>query len=90
MSFDGHLKTISRIWSFLNRNLKRIQNVIESDFTRITFTVAISILEKDIDDGKVKFENKYWGVDLASEHERYLTEMGFQMPVILRNSPKRN
>ena len=69
--------------------IKRLQNVIESDFTRITYTEAISILEKDIADGKVKFENKiYWGVDLASEHERYLTEKVFQRPVILRNYPK--
>jgi hypothetical protein len=47
------------------------------------------ILEDLIKDGKVKFENKvFWGVDLASEHEKHLTEKVFGGLIILNNYPK--
>ena len=69
--------------------IKRLTNVVESDFARITYTEAIKILETDIAEKKVTFDNKvFWGCDLASEHERYLTEKIFKKPVILRNYPK--
>ena len=53
------------------------------------YTKAIEILEKDIADKKVKFDFKvYWGCDLASEHEKYLTDKVFCGPVVVYNYPK--
>lgn len=46
-------------------------------------------MERDIKEKKLKFENKvFWGVDLASEHEKYLTDQVFKGPIILYNYPK--
>jgi asparaginyl-tRNA synthetase len=59
--------------------------VIGVDFERLTYTKAIDILKQS---GQ-KFEFKVdWGVDLQSEHERYLVEKHFQKPVILTDYPK--
>ncbi|KAJ7552285.1 hypothetical protein O6H91_06G048400 [Diphasiastrum complanatum] len=66
--------------------ISRLRLVVSSPFERITYTKAIELLEKVTD--KV-FENKVeWGIDLASEHERYLTEEIFKKPVIVYNYPK--
>ena len=65
--------------------LERLQFVVEHDFVRLTYTEAIDILEKS----GVKFEYPvHWGVDLQSEHERYLVEKHFKAPVILTDYPK--
>ncbi|MEI6894336.1 MAG: asparagine--tRNA ligase [Colwellia sp.] len=65
--------------------IERLNAVINTDFVRLDYTDAITILEKC---GK-KFENPVsWGVDLNSEHERYLAEEHFNGPVILQNYPK--
>ncbi len=65
--------------------LERLNSVINNDFVRLDYTDAITILENC---GK-KFENKVaWGVDLNSEHERYLAEEHFNGPVVLQNYPK--
>jgi asparaginyl-tRNA synthetase len=65
--------------------VERLQHVIKTPFKRLTYTEAIEILQAS---GK-KFEFKVeWGVDLQSEHERYLTEDHFQQPVILMDYPK--
>ena len=65
--------------------LDRINNVIHSDFARITYTDAVKELEKVND----KFEYKVsWGVDLQTEHERYLCEKIFQKPVFVTDYPK--
>jgi asparaginyl-tRNA synthetase len=65
--------------------LEKLKFVTENPFERITYTEAISILEKS---GK-KFEFPVkWGIDLQSEHERYLVEKHFKKPVILTNYPK--
>jgi aspartyl/asparaginyl-tRNA synthetase len=54
---------------------KRLQNVVESDFARISYTEAVQLLQSEIASGKVVFENPVsWGGDLNSEHERYLSE----------------
>jgi len=54
--------------------LKKLNNVLNNDFGRVTYTEAIEILEKS---GK-KFEFPVkWGIDLQSEHERYLAEEYF-------------
>lgn len=71
---------------FVDNGLKeRLTNVVTSDFVRLTYTEAIEILLKNKD----KFEFPvYWGVDLQSEHERYLTEQVFKKPVFLIDYPK--
>ncbi len=59
--------------------------VVDNDFVRLPYTEGVKILEQS---GK-KFEFPvYWGVDLASEHERYLVEEHFKKPVILTDYPK--
>ena len=65
--------------------IETIQNVTESDFARITYTEAIERLEKS--DQSFEFPVK-WGVDLQSEHERYLTETVYKKPVIIKDYPK--
>ncbi len=61
-----------------------LQNVIDHEFVRLSYTEAIDLLESS----GVKFEYPVrWGNDLQSEHERYLTEQKFQRPVILYDYP---
>lgn len=68
--------------------LDRLHFVVEHDFVRLTYTEGIRILEEAIKQGR-KFEFPvHWGVDLASEHERYLVEEHFKKPVILTDYPK--
>lgn len=63
----------------------RLRFVVDNDFVRLPYTEGVKILEES---GK-KFEFPvYWGVDLASEHERYLVEEHFKKPVILTDYPK--
>jgi len=65
--------------------LNRLKQVIETPFKRITYTEAIEALIKS---GK-KFEvEPVWGIDMGSEHERFLTEQIFKMPIIVTNYPK--
>ncbi|MFS1525296.1 asparagine--tRNA ligase [Microbulbifer sp. 2304DJ12-6] len=65
--------------------ISRLENIIEKDFARINYSDAIEILENC----KEKFEFPVsWGIDLASEHERYLAEVHFKKPVIVMNYPK--
>lgn len=67
----------------------RLQQVVDTPFKKVTYTEAVEILEELIKEEKVKFENKvFWGVDLASEHEKHLTEKVFGGPIILYNYPK--
>lgn len=64
-----------------------LKNVVENKYERISYTDAVRILEPNNE----KFENKIsWGVDFASEHERFLVETYFKKPVILYNKPKHN
>ena len=65
--------------------LAKADNIISNEFERVTYTKAISLLEK----AKKKFEFPVeWGIDLQSEHERYLAEDLFKKPVIVTNYPK--
>ena len=76
--------------AFLNEHFDKslidtLKFVVNNDFVRLPYTEGIKILEES---GK-KFEFPvYWGVDLASEHERYLVEEHFKKPVILTDYPK--
>ena len=68
--------------------IDRLKSVIGTDFVRLEYTEGIKILEEAIKNG-VQFEYPvYWGVDLQSEHERYLVEKHFNKPVILTGYPK--
>jgi asparaginyl-tRNA synthetase len=61
-----------------------LKGIVESDFARLSYTEAVSILEKS---GKNWEYPVTWGCDLQTEHERYLTEERFKSPVILMNYP---
>ena len=68
--------------------IDRLKGVTDIDFVRLEYTDGIKILEEAVKNG-VKFEYPvYWGVDLQSEHERYLVEKHFGKPVILTGYPK--
>ena len=72
--------------SFVDKGLlDRLHNVLESDFARVTYTEAVKLLEENND----KFEYKVsWGIDLQTEHERYLTEQVYKRPVFVTDYPK--
>ncbi len=71
---------------FIDKGLiDRLRHVATSDFGRVTYTDAISILEKHNDEFEYKVS---WGCDLQTEHERYLTEKEFNRPVFVTDYPK--
>ncbi|MEA4847118.1 MAG: asparagine--tRNA ligase [Clostridiaceae bacterium] len=68
-----------------NTLLERLDNIVNSEFGVITYTEAVDILKKS----GVKFEYPVeWGIDLQTEHERYITEQVFKKPVFVINYPK--
>lgn len=68
--------------------LDRLQGVLKNDFVRLTYTDGVKILEEAAANGH-KFEFPVsWGMDLASEHERFLVEHHFKKPVIMYDYPK--
>lgn len=68
-----------------NTLIETLKGIIDSEFERVTYTDAVEILEKSGE--KFEFPVK-WGIDLQTEHERYLTEKKFKKPVIVYNYPK--
>jgi len=68
--------------------IDRLESVLENDFIRLTYAESIQILEEAVAKGHSFDFPVYWGVDLASEHERYLVENHFKRPVILTDYPK--
>jgi asparaginyl-tRNA synthetase len=70
--------------------IEKLEFVVNNDFERVTYTEAIEILKNSTPNKKKKFQYLIteWGVDLQSEHERYLVEKHFKKPVILINYPK--
>jgi len=70
--------------------IEKLEFVINNDFERLTYTEAIEILKESTPNKKKKFQYLVdkWGIDLQSEHERYLVEKHFKKPVILINYPK--
>ncbi len=72
--------------SFVDKGLKeRLEHVVSSGFGRVSYTEAVEILEKNND----KFDYKvFWGCDLQTEHERYLTEQVYKRPVFVTDYPK--
>ncbi|MCI6160017.1 MAG: asparagine--tRNA ligase [Prevotellaceae bacterium] len=78
---------------FLNKMIdktliERLQGVLKETFVRLPYTEGVKILEEAVANGK-KFEFPIsWGMDLASEHERFLVEEYFRKPVIMTDYPK--
>jgi len=70
--------------------IEKLEFVINNSFERITYTQAIDILKDSNHNKKKKFQYliNEWGIDLQSEHERYLVEKHFKKPVILTDYPK--
>src|SRR4026208_1034721 len=70
--------------------IEKLELVLNNNFERITYTEAIEILRESNHNKKKKFQFPItgWGMDLQSEHERYLVEKHFKKPVILSNYPK--
>ncbi|MCL1821214.1 MAG: asparagine--tRNA ligase [Prolixibacteraceae bacterium] len=69
--------------------IEKLKFVAENDFMRLNYTEAIAILKNSNHYKKKKFQFPVeWGIDLQSEHERYLVEKHFEKPVILVNYPK--
>ncbi|MBW4631846.1 MAG: asparagine--tRNA ligase [Iphinoe sp. HA4291-MV1] len=87
--FKNVMETCPEDMDFFNQRidntvLATADNIINNEFERITYTEAVKLLEK----ADVKFEYPVsWGLDLQSEHERYLCEQLFKKPVIVTNYP---
>ena len=72
--------------SFIDKGLlDRLHHVADSEFGRVTYTEAVRLLEEHNDEFDYKV---YWGCDLQTEHERYLTEKIFKRPVFVTDYPK--
>jgi asparaginyl-tRNA synthetase len=72
--------------SFVDKTLlERLNNIVSSEFGRITYTEAVDILKKSGAEFQYPVE---WGIDLQTEHERYLTEKVFMKPLFVTNYPK--
>ena len=69
--------------------IEKLEFVLNNDFERLTYTEALDILRESSHNKKKKFQYPItdWGMDLQSEHERYLVEKHFKKPVILTNYP---
>lgn len=65
--------------------LERLNHVVSSDFAKVTYTEAVEILQKC---GKKFDYDVSWGIDLQTEHERYLTEEHFKKPLFVTDYPK--
>lgn len=72
--------------SFIDKGLlERLDNIVNSDFGRVTYTEAVDLLLKSGKDFQYPVE---WGIDLQTEHERYLTEEIFKKPIFVTDYPK--
>lgn len=71
--------------------IEKLKFVLENDFERITYTEAINILKNSKPNKKKKFQFLIdnWGIDLQSEHERYLVEKHYKKPVMITDYPKK-
>jgi len=84
------LKELPEEMEFFNKFIdpgisERLNNILNSEFGRVTYTEAIEILEKS---GEKFVYPVKWGIDLQTEHERYLTDKVYQKPVFVINYPK--
>ena len=71
---------------FIDKGLiERLNNIVNSDFARITYTEAVDLLKKSGEKFQYPVE---WGIDLQTEHERYITEKIYKKPVFVTDYPK--
>ena len=71
---------------FIDKGLiERLENIVNSDFERITYTEAVELLQKSGEEFQYPVE---WGIDLQTEHERYITEKIYRKPVFVTDYPK--
>ncbi len=83
---ENNIEEIEFFNKFIDKKLiKRLNNVRNSNFERITYTKAIELLKESKKDFEFKVE---WGIDLQTEHERYLTEKVYNKPVFVIDYPK--
>ncbi len=83
---DQELSMLNR---FVDKGLtERLRHVASSDFARVTYTEAIEILEEAAAQGHAFEYPISWGIDLQTEHERYLTEEHFKRPTFVTDYPK--
>ena len=72
--------------NFMDKGLiERLNHIVESDFEKVTYTEAVKILEQHKDEFQYPV---YWGADLQTEHERFLTEKVFKKPIFVTDYPK--
>ncbi|WP_411826753.1 asparagine--tRNA ligase [Luteolibacter sp. AS25] len=85
-ALEGQEEDLSICEKFVDKTLRqRLENVIEKPFQRISYTDAVKLLEES---GKSFQYPVKWGVNLQSEHERWLTEEYFKQPTVVYNYPK--
>jgi len=82
----GDLEFLSKMYD--KGAIARIENVASNEFGRVTYTEAIDILTKAVEGGRAFEFPVEWGIDLSTEHERYLAEEVYAKPVIVYNYPK--
>jgi asparaginyl-tRNA synthetase len=84
------LEVLQQIEGWDKDLIPRLKNILEKPFARLTYTEAIKLLQEEVASKVVTFEenNIEWGMDLGSEHERYLAEKKFNGPIIVTNYPK--
>ena len=80
------LEFLSKMYD--KESLARIENVAQNAFGRVSYTEAIEILQKAVADGTKFVYPVEWGIDLATEHERYLAEQVYKGPIVVTNYPK--
>jgi len=87
---ENNMDDVDFFNQWVDKTLKeRLVKLAEVPFARITYTDAIELLIQHLAEKKVKFLVKpVWGMDMGSEHERYLAEKVYEQPVIVYNYPK--
>ena len=84
--FDHAPEEMKFFNQFIDKGLvERLEHVLHSEFGHVTYTEAINILEEHNDEFEYKV---FWGADLQTEHERYLTEKVFKRPLFVTDYPK--
>lgn len=85
-AFEHGREEMEFFGNFIDKNLfDKLENVLREKFERLTYTDAVKILQKE--GGKFEYP-VYWGGDLQTEHERFLTEKVFKKPVFVTDYPK--
>lgn len=69
--------------------IDRLEQLVAAKVNRISYTDAVELLQKSVAAGEIEFENEvFWGVDLSTEHEKYLTDVVYQTPLFVTDYPR--